>query len=138
MRTLRMITGVGTPDIGLLFARVAGALLLLSVHGLPKLAHWQQEMTHIEDPFGMGPGPTLACALFAEVVCPVLVAVGLFTRLACLPVLFLLGVSMVVVHPDWSLAQGQFGWLLIVVFGTIALAGPGRYSLDSRLQARPA
>ena len=46
--------------------------------------------------------------------------------LACLPVLFLLGVSMVLVHPDWSIEQGQFGWLLLIVFGTIALAGAGK------------
>ena len=136
MRTLKLLVGGETPDAGLLFARLAGALMLLSVHGLPKLLHWQRELVHIEDPLGMGPGLTLACALFAEVLCPVLVALGLFTRLACLPPLFLLGVSMVLVHPDWSLEQGQFGWLLMIVFGTVALAGAGRWSLDHRLASR--
>ena len=50
----------------------------------------------------------------------------LLTAVAC--VLFLLGVSMVLVHPGWSIEQGQFGWLLLIVFGTIALAGAGRWS----------
>jgi putative oxidoreductase len=76
----------------------------------------------------------LWCALFAEVVCPVFIALGLFTRLAALPVVFLLAVSMVLVHPDWSIEQGQFGWLLVIVFGTIALSGAGRYSVDAKLR----
>ncbi|WP_354669656.1 MULTISPECIES: DoxX family protein [unclassified Janthinobacterium] len=71
------------------------------------------------------------CALFAEILCPLLVAAGLLTRLACLP---LLGVSMLLVHPDWSIADGQFGWLLIIVFGTIAIGGAGKYSVDARLR----
>ncbi|AXA90319.1 DoxX family protein [Massilia sp. YMA4] len=130
MRTSKLLSATATPDLGLLYARLTGAALLLAVHGLPKLLHWRSELAHIDDPLGLGPGITLTCALFAEIVCPVLVAVGLCTRLASLPVLFLLAVSMVLVHPDWSLEQGQFGWLLIIVFGTIALAGPGRFSVD--------
>lgn len=133
MRILQRLMVPGSPDLGLLFARLAGALLLLTVHGLPKLAHWRAELAHIDDPLGLGPQLTLACALVAEIVCPLLIAAGLFTRLACLPVVFLLAVSMVLVHPDWTLEQGQFGWLLIIVFGTLALAGGGRYSADARL-----
>ncbi|QGZ38489.1 putative oxidoreductase [Pseudoduganella flava] len=130
---LKKLVAVDTPDAGLLFARLTGAALLLWVHGLPKLLHWRTELAHIDDPLHLGGGITLACALFAEVVCPLLIAAGLFTRLACLPVLFLLLVSMVLVHPDWSVEQGQFGWLLLIVFGTIAIAGAGRWSVDRRL-----
>ena len=131
---MRELIGPFTPDAGLLFARIAGAALLLWVHGLPKLLHWQQELAHIDDPLGLGRGFTLACALLAEIVCPLLVAAGLFTRLASLPVLLLLLVAMLLVHPDWSVAEGQFGWLLLIVFGTIALSGAGRYSLDAKLR----
>jgi putative oxidoreductase len=134
MTVLRRLTGPGAPDLGLLFARVSGAALLLHVHGMPKLVHYQQELAHIDDPLGMGRALTLWCALLAEVLCPLLIALGLFTRLAALPVVFLLAVSMVLVHPDWSIAEGQFGWLLLIVFGTIALSGAGRYSLDARLR----
>ena len=131
---MRKLIGPFTPDAGLLFARITGAALLLWVHGLPKLLHWQEELAHIDDPLGMGRGLTLACALFAEIVCPMLVAAGLLTRLATLPVLFLLLVSMLLVHPEWSIAEGQFGWLLLIVFGAIGLSGAGRYSLDAKLR----
>lgn len=128
------LAGPFLPDAGLLFARLAGALLVLHVHGLPKLLHFSEELAHIDDPLHLGRAVTLYCALFAEILCPLLIAAGLLTRLACLPLLFLLGVSMLLVHPDWSIADGQFGWLLIIVFGTIAIGGAGRYSLDARLR----
>jgi putative oxidoreductase len=122
-------------DAGLLWLRVAGSALLFYVHGLPKLLHLQAELARIEDPFGLGAPVSLAAAIAAEVLCPVLVACGLFTRAASLPVLAVLAVAMLAVHPGWSIAEGQFGWLLIVIYVTIALAGPGRWSIDARYQS---
>jgi len=120
------------PDIGLLYLRITGALLLFYVHGWPKLLHYNTELQHIEDPFHLGPAFSLWFAIFSEVLCPVLIALGLLTRLAALPVIGLLLVAMLAVHADWTIAEGQFGWLLLIVFGAIALAGPGRYSLDAQ------
>lgn len=77
------LAGPFLPDAGLLFARVAGALLVLHVHGLPKLLHFSEELAHIDDPLRLGRAVTLYCALFAELLCPLLVAAGLLTRLAC-------------------------------------------------------
>lgn len=110
---------------GLLFMRVSAALLLLFVHGVPKLLHWDLELQRIEDPFGLGAHLTLGLAVFAEVLCPLLLILGIHARLACLPVLAVLAVALGVVHPDWSLEQGQFAWLLIILFGGLALTGPG-------------
>ncbi|MCU6432766.1 DoxX family protein [Undibacterium sp. Jales W-56] len=126
---LTVPTILQTPDLGLLFLRISGAILVLYVHGLPKLLHWQAELQHIDDPLHLGATLTLLCALFAEIVCPLFVILGLWTRLACLPFLFLLLVSMLLVHADWSVEQGQFGWLLIVAFATIALSGPGKFAV---------
>jgi len=125
-------------DLGLLFLRLGGAGLLLAVHGLPKALHFRQQLGLIEDPLHLGAWPTLGFAVFAEVLCPLLIALGWATRLACLPILGLLLIALLVVHPQWSLEEGQFGWLLLVLFGTLALTGPGRYSLEARLARRHA
>lgn len=114
-------------DAGLFFLRTSGAFMLLYVHGSPKIMHYATELARIEDPFGMGPQVSLWFAIFAEVLCPILIALGIFTRLACLPILIVLAVALFAVHPDWSIEQGQFAWLLLIVFGTIALCGPGRW-----------
>ncbi|YCI82399.1 DoxX family protein [Enterobacteriaceae bacterium] len=118
-------------DAGLLFLRLTGALMLFYVHGLPKVLHYRAELTRIEDPFGFGPHVSLLGAILAEVICPVLIALGLFTRLACLPIIVVLLVAMLAVHPGWSIAEGQFGWLLLIIFTTIALCGPGRWRIGS-------
>ena len=116
-------------DAGLFFLRVAGAFMLFYVHGLPKILNYTAELTLIEDPLGLGRQLSLLMAIFAEVVCPLFIAAGVLTRLACLPVIAVLLVSMLIVHTQWSIAEGQFGWLLMIIFGTISLCGPGNWSL---------
>lgn len=120
-------------DIGLLFLRVSGGLFLLSVHGLPKLLDFTAQLQLIEDPFHLGAHLTLILAIFAEVLCPLLIVAGVLARLACLPILFVLLVALLVVHPQWSVAEGQFGWLLLILFTTVLIAGPGRLAIPVRL-----
>lgn len=120
-------------DAGLLFLRLSGAFMLFHVHGWPKIVHYSDELTRIEDPFGMGATFSLVMAIFAEVVCPLLIALGLLTRLACLPIIAVLLVAMLVVHTQWSIAEGQFGWLLLSIFGALAFTGPGNWSLAAAL-----
>ena len=122
--------------LGLLFMRITAAFLLLFIHGLPKLLDWSGELQRIEDPFGLGAPLTLGLAIFAEVLCPLLLLLGIAARLACLPVLAVLLVALVVVHPDWTLEQGQFAWLLVALYGGLALTGPGAYSLSALIWQR--
>ena len=121
-------------DAGLFFLRLTGCLLLLHVHGLPKVFHFSEELTRIEDPFGLGPYMSLLPAIFAEVVCPVFILIGVFTRLACLPIIGVLLVAMLFVHSDWSIADGQFGWLLLIIFTTLAITGPGQWRIGAGRQ----
>ncbi len=116
-------------DTGLFFLRLTASLLLLYVHGLPKVFHFSEELTHIEDPFGLGPYMSLLPAIFAEVICPLFIIAGVGTRLACVPVIVVLLVAMLVVHADWSIADGQFGWLLLIIFTTLLLTGPGNWRI---------
>jgi putative oxidoreductase len=120
-------------DLGLLFLRVSGGLFLLWVHGLPKLLDFTGQLQLIEDPFHLGAHLTLILAIFAEVLCPLLIVAGLLARLACVPILFVLLVALLVVHPQWSVAEGQFGWLLLILFTTVLIAGPGRLVIPVRL-----
>ncbi|MFJ2710816.1 DoxX family protein [Pseudomonas sp. NPDC087346] len=120
-------------DVGLLFLRVSAGLFLLLVHGLPKLLDFDAQLQQIEDPFHLGAHLTLCLAIFAEVLCPLLIVGGVLARLACLPILFVLLVALLVVHPQWTVAEGQFGWLLLILFTSILIAGPGRLALNVRL-----
>ena len=120
-------------DLGLLFLRVSGALFLLWVHGLPKWLNYSEQLKLIEDPFHLGAHVTLLLAIFAEVLCPLLIIAGVLVRLACLPILAVLLIAMLVVHPQWTLFEGQFGWLLLIIFTSVLIAGPGRLVLRQHL-----
>lgn len=119
-------------DLGLLFLRFSGALFLLWVHGLPKLLNYSEQLKLIEDPFHLGASVTLLLAIFAEVLCPLLIMAGVLVRLACLPILCVLLIALGVVHPEWTLFEAQFGWLLLIIFTALLISGPGRLVLNQR------
>ena len=48
-----------------------------------------------------------------------------------LPILAVLLVALIFVHPQWTLEEGQFAWWMLILFGGLALAGPGSYRLDN-------
>ncbi|PRA34061.1 DoxX family protein [Pseudomonas poae] len=123
-----------TQDLGLLFLRLSGALFLLWVHGLPKLLNYSEQLKLIEDPFHLGANITLLLAIFAEVLCPLLIIAGVLVRLACLPILSVLLIALLVVHPEWTLFEAQFGWLLLIIFTSILIAGPGGIALNRHLR----
>ncbi|MEI8625891.1 DoxX family membrane protein [Pseudoalteromonas sp. B137] len=116
-----------SPDLGLLYLRVTASLLVIYIYGLPKIINYQVQLKVIEAPFKLGQSVTLLSVIFTEFICPIAIILGIYTRLACLPLLLLLFVAMLGVHSDWTVEEGQFGWLLIIIFSSLALCGPGQY-----------
>ncbi len=123
-------------DIGLLFLRVSAGGLLLFGHGLGKLMGFSQMATVFPDPLGLGVKFTLVIAVFAEFFCALLVMVGLSTRLATIPIIGTLLTAAVVVHAADPWAKKEFALLYAFAFITIALTGPGAFSLDGIVKMR--
>ena len=96
-----------------------GSLILMN-HGMDKLIHFSQKAGAFADPFGIGSTASLALDIFAEFFCSIFIILGLFTRLACIPLI----IAMVI------FGQGELAGLFLIVFSTILFAGPGRLSLD--------
>jgi putative oxidoreductase len=126
---------VSAPDVALLFLRVTASVLVLLVHGLPKTIHYTSQLEAIEDPLHFGKTLTLGFAIVAEVVCPLLMIAGIATRLAALPIMLVCVIALGLVHREWTLDQGQFAWMLLIMFGTIAIGGAGRYRVARRPHA---
>ena len=121
-------------DVGLLILRVgAGGLML--VHGVPKLERLMGG-GGFADPIGIGPTPSLALAVFAEVGCSIALALGLLTRLATLPLITTMLVAVLVVHADDPWSKKELGLLYLVPYLTLLLAGPGRFAVDAKLKGR--
>lgn len=101
-------------------------------HGIPKL---QRLMAGGEIKFfnfmGLGPTPSLALAVFGEVVAPILVMLGLFTRFAAFPPAFTMAVAAIMVHGADPLGEKELALLYLLPFATLMFTGGGRWSLDS-------
>jgi putative oxidoreductase len=129
------VTRFSPTDAALLFLRVSASVLVLLVHGLPKALHYSQELNAIDDPLHMGKTLTFWFALFAEVACPLLMIAGIATRLAALPLLAITLIALGFVHREWTLFEAQFAWMLLIMFGTVAIGGAGRYRVTMRPRA---
>lgn len=117
-------------DLGKLLLRVlAGGLMLLD-HGWPKLAGFGEKMDTFPDPIGLGPALSLGLITFAEVLCALLVVLGIWTRLSTIPLIIGMAVITFITHGDDILGQGESGLLYLTAFLSILLLGAGRFSLD--------
>lgn len=116
-------------DLGLLLLRIAAGGAMLT-HGIPKLMKALSGDTQFGDPIGIGPELTLYLAIFAEVVCAALIIVGLFTRLALIPLIATMLVAFFLVHSADPFGIKEMAFIYLSIFVTLFLTGPGKYSID--------
>lgn len=117
-------------DVALLITRVAVAFLML-VHGLPKMEQlFGDGPIQFPAVLGLSAGISLALAVFAEVVCSILILGGLGTRLAAIPLLITMLVAAFYVHSADPFAQKELAILYMIPYVVLLLMGSGRYSLD--------
>lgn len=119
-------------DLGLLVLRLASGGMMLT-HGWPKLANFAERVENFRDPIGLGSELSLVLAIFAEVVCSLLLMAGLATRWALIPLLFTMFVAVFIVHAEDPWSKQELGLFYFSVFAVLMLTGPGKYSLDKRL-----
>lgn len=123
-------------DLALLILRLWLGLSLFLLHGKAKLTGFSGMAGGFPDPLGVGSRFSLGLAVFAEVVCALLVAVGLFTRSAALVLIILMAVAFLLVHKS-SLAMGpgsgELAFVYLAAFVAIFVAGAGRFSIDAKL-----
>ena len=105
-------------------------------HGWGKLQGVLSGDLSFADPIGIGEMPSLILAIFAEFVCGVLVALGLFTRAALIPLIITMAVAVLVVHGDDPFQKKEFALLYLVPFITLFFSGAGRFSVDRMIMGK--
>jgi putative oxidoreductase len=121
-------------DTGLLILRLCCALMLL--HGWPKFIDFKENSGDWPDPFHVGTTVSYALTVFAELFCSVFVVLGLFTRIALVPLIICLIVIVFNVHGGDPLEDKEHGLLYLLIYLSLFLTGPGKYSLDSLIEKR--
>lgn len=119
-------------DLGLLVLRVGFSAMMLS-HGIPKLMSLLEGNTNVVgDPFGLGGLITSILVIIGEVIAPVLILIGLKTRLAAIPAIITMAIAAFYIHGSDPLAKKELALLYLFAFLAIALMGAGRFSVDKK------
>ena len=115
---------------------VSGAAMLALV-ALTPLSRW---LAAGALGFGAGlpelPGAALGLVIFAEVFCAFGIIVGLFTRLAAIPLLVTMLVAVFHVHAADPFGKKELAALYAASCVTLVLAGAGQLSIDGLLARR--
>jgi len=130
-------------DFGLLLIRLIIGLLM-AFYGYEKLIHfnemassdfWTKQVSFL----GMPSTISLGLTVFAELICSLLLIVGLFSRVSLFFLLFCMAWIFLVVFPFSIGDKGDNGYQFNVAFVYFAIyfglffTGPGKYSLDAKL-----
>jgi len=132
------ITGARAPsaafDVGRLILRLTVGVLML-LHGIAKLTGGIGFIVDVVTKAGL-PAPFAYLVYVGEVLAPILLIIGLWTRAAAIIVVIDIIVAIALVHGGELLALNDAGgWALelqgLYLFGALAIAfvGAGRYSL---------
>ena len=130
-------------SLGLLLIRVIIGVLM-AFYGYEKLMHfeemaasdfWAKNVSFC----GMTGKFPLACTIFAEFFCSLLLLIGLFTRLALIPLLICMGYIIAIVVKFSIITTGDNGkeintaFVYFIIYLALFLTGPGKYSIDAKL-----
>jgi len=122
-------------DAALLVLRLWLGLSLLLLHGWGKLSSFQQMAGKFPDPLGIGHRNSLTLAIVGEVVCPILLVLGLFTRFAALGCALNMSVAFFIVHKAVLKAgpgSGELAYVYLCGFVVLFVAGAGKFALDAK------
>ena len=119
-------------DLGLLILRVGLSGMMLK-HGTDKfLAFVGGDLSVAGDPFGLGGLVTSILVLLGEFVAPILIIIGLKTRLASIATIITMAVAAFFIHKGDPFAEKELALLYLVGFIAIGLMGAGRFSFDKK------
>jgi putative oxidoreductase len=114
----------------LLFFRVSVSFELLIAHGLKKIGVGVAIAETVPNPLGLPEFFNQAFAIVANIIMPLFVAMGLFTKIATLPILAITLTGYFIVHYNDPIAVKDIPLMYSICFLFITLVGPGKYSLD--------
>ena len=122
----------GAFSFAMLLLRLTFGILLMN-HGYSKLVHFNETAQHMPSLFGIGGTITAALVVFAEFFCALFVMLGLFTRMACIPIIICMSYALFKAHNGDVFDQGEMATLYLGAFMAIIIVGPVKVSVDGMI-----
>ncbi|MCW5908369.1 MAG: DoxX family protein [Chitinophagales bacterium] len=115
--------------IALLVMRLCFGIAMMP-HGYKKLLTYSEKKDGFMDFMGLGGPTSLALVIFAEFVCSGFIVLGLFTRLAVIPLIVAMSVAFFKAHNAELFGDGETSAIYLSGYIAILLLGPGKISVD--------
>lgn len=132
-RALRFLRSPGgNLDLGLLVVRVGFGLSLAFNHGLGKLLNLSGFIDNVARLGFPAPWLLAPLAAFSEFFGGLLLALGLFSRVAAVSIVVTMISAAFFVHAGDPFNKRELALAFAVAALAVLLSGPGRYSLDRR------
>ncbi len=109
--------------------RIAAGGMMIP-HGYQKLQNFGKYSAKFTDPFHIGSTLSLSLVIFAEFFCAILIVLGLFTRLAAIPLIIAMSVAVFIAHKGDIFGDGELPALFLAVFVALLFVGAGKLSMD--------
>lgn len=122
----------GAFNFGILVMRVVLGLILVN-HGYSKLVKFSTLKVHFMNFMNIGSTTSLTLIIFAEFFCGILLILGMFTRLAAIPVVIGMGVAFIIAEEAHLFGKGELPGMLVAAAIAILCVGPGRISVDGMM-----
>jgi putative oxidoreductase len=116
-------------NTAMLLLRIGCGALIIP-HGYSKLVHFAEKKDSFMNFMGMGSALSFSLVIFAEFFCGMFIVLGLFTRLAVLPLVISMSVVVFKANHGDIFGKGEEGALFLTCFLAILLCGPGKASAD--------
>ena len=118
----------------ILFMRIFFGILLM-LHGLDKMVHFQELSTTFPSIFGFGSYMSLMLIVFIEFCCSMFLIFGLLVRVTVIPMIIAMAVAFFDVH-DADFPEGELSFIYLILFLLLYITGPGKYSIDYLIDKR--
>jgi putative oxidoreductase len=127
-----LYSDLGTPlsNWAMLAFRILLAIELFRVHGMKKFRGNDGKPEVVPNPLGLPQPLNNLIATISDTVVPVLVMLGVFTRVAVLPTIGITSVGYFVVHKNDPLEVRDVPYVYTICFLLLLATGPGSISFD--------
>jgi len=122
----------GAVSAAMLFLRLGVGILMMN-HGYQKLTHFSELEPKFMNFMGIGSTISLALLVFAEFFCSIFLVLGLFTRLATIPLIIATCVMIFKAHNGDIFGDGQTAALFLTGYLVLLFVGPGKVSVDGMI-----